>query len=196
VTARLPELSAPAPLAPDHDLDEFRSGVAPLDDWLKRRARQNEAGGGSRTFVVCAGRRVVGYYSLAAGSLSPGAATGQVRRNMPNPVPVVLLGRLAIDHSWQGKGLGGDLLRDAVLRVLSAGKTIGVRAILVHAISPEAKAFYEKHGFRPSPIDPMTLMISLAEARRMFGESTPEQEAEILAAVDEARTFHTDKHRR
>jgi GNAT superfamily N-acetyltransferase len=110
-------------------------------------------------------------YSLAAGSLLPGAATGQVRRNMPNPVPVILLGRLAVDHAWQGKGLGSDLLRDAVLRVLAAGEAIGVRAILVHAISPEAKAFYEKHGFRPSPVDPMTLMVTVAEARGMFAGS-------------------------
>ncbi|HEY1933109.1 MAG TPA: GNAT family N-acetyltransferase [Acetobacteraceae bacterium] len=168
MTAHSPDLSAPRPLAPEHELDRFESGVGPLDDWLKRHARRNEAEGGSRSFVVCAGRRVVGYYSLAAGSLLPGAATGRVRRNMPNPVPVVLLGRLAIDRGWHGKGLGGDLLRDAVLRVLSAGGSIGVRAILVHAISPEAKSFYERHGFTASPIEPLTLMITLAEARRAF----------------------------
>ena len=87
---------------------------------------------------------------------------------MPEPVPVVLLGRLAIDGNWQGKGLGGDLLRDAVLRMLSVGETIGVRAILVHAISDAAKSFYEQYGFRASPIEPLTLMVTLAEARRMF----------------------------
>ncbi len=168
MTARIPELSAPLPLAPDHELDAFQSGVEPLDDWLKRHARHNEAEGGSRTYVVCAGRLAVGYYSLAAGSILPNAATGRVRRNMPNPVPVVLLGRLAIDRGWQGRGLGGDLLRDAVLRVLSAGEAIGVRAILVHAISSEAKVFYERHGFKPSPVEPMTLMITLAEARRAY----------------------------
>jgi GNAT superfamily N-acetyltransferase len=167
VTARYPELIAPEPLGPDHELDDFCSGIDPLDDWLKRRARHNEAEGGARTYVLCAGRQVVGYYSLAASSLIQVAATGRFRRNMPDPVPVVLLGRLAIDRTWQGKGLGGDLLRDAVLRIMSAGATIGVRALLVHAISPEAKAFYEKHGFRPSPIDPMTLMITMAEALRM-----------------------------
>jgi GNAT superfamily N-acetyltransferase len=171
VTARIPELSAPRPLAPEHELDEFQSGVEPLDDWLKRLARHNETEGGSRTYVVCAGHRVVGYYSLAAGSLLPGAATGRVRRNMPNPIPVVLLGRLAIDRAWQGRGLGADLLRDAVLRVFSAGETIGVRAILVHAISPQAKAFYEQHGFKPSPIEPMTLMLTMAEASRAFAAS-------------------------
>jgi GNAT superfamily N-acetyltransferase len=168
VTARHPELAAPQPLAPDHELDQFRSEVEPLDDWLKRHARHNDAEGGSRTFVLCAGHRVVGYYSLAASSLLQGAATGRIRRNMPNPVPVLLLGRLAIDRAWQGRGLGADLLRDAVLRAVSAGEAIGVRAILVHAISGEAKAFYEKHGFRSSPVDPMMLMITLGDAQRML----------------------------
>jgi GNAT superfamily N-acetyltransferase len=163
-----PRLSAPGPLGAEHELDSFNSGVEPLDDWLKRRALHNEIEGGSRTFVVCEGQRVVGYYSLAAGAMLPGVATGRVRRNMPNPVPVVLLGRLAIHRTWQGRGLGGDLLRDAVLRVLAAGERIGVRAILVHAISAEAKTFYERHGFRPSPVEPMTLMITLAEAKRML----------------------------
>jgi predicted N-acetyltransferase YhbS len=162
-------LSAPQPLNADHELDAFVSGVEPLDEWLKRHALHNELEGGSRTFVVCEGRQVVGYYSLAAGSVVAGIATGRVRRNMPNPIPVVLLGRLAIDRTWQGRGLGGDLLRDAVLRVLTAGERIGVRAILVHAISPEAKAFYERFGFRASVIEPMTLMITLADARRMLG---------------------------
>ena len=167
-TGGLAALSPPEPLAPDHDLDTFESGVVDLDEWLKRRARPNEAAGGSRTFVVCAGRRVVGYYSLAAGSILHTAATSRVRRNMPNPVPVLLLGRLAVDRVWQKKGLGADLLADAVLRSIGAADSIGVRAILVHAISGAAKAFYEKHGFRSSPIDPMTLMITVEEAKRML----------------------------
>lgn len=161
--------SAPAPLAAEHELDQFNSGTPPLDDWLKRRARQNEAGGASRTYVIAEGRRVVGYYSLAAGSVLHTAATGRVRRNMPDPVPAALLGRLAIDQAWQGRGLGSALLRDAVLRVVGAAETIGVRALLVHAISDEAKAFYERWGFRPSSIEPMTLMITIEEAQKMLG---------------------------
>jgi GNAT superfamily N-acetyltransferase len=149
----------------------FTSGVEALDTWLRQRALHNEVEGGSRTFVACEGPRVVGYYSLAAGSVLPGVATGRVRRNMPNPIPIVLLGRLAIDRGWQGRGIGGDLLRDAVLRVLAAGEEIGVRAILVHAISDEAKAFYERFGFKISPVEPMTLMITLAEVRRAWGET-------------------------
>jgi predicted N-acetyltransferase YhbS len=162
-------LAAPRPLAPDDDLDSFSCGVGPLDDWLKRRARRNEAEGASRTFVCCAGPRVAGYYSLAAGSVLREAATGGVRRNMPEPVPAVLIGRLAVDTQWQGKKLGISLLHDAVLRIVGAAVTIGVRAILVHAISEDAKAFYEKHGFRASPLDAMTLMITVEEAERIMG---------------------------
>lgn len=163
-----PRLSPPAPLAPEHDLEPFCSGVDPLDQWLKERARQNEAGGASRTYVVCEGNRVVGYYSLAAGSVMHHVATGRVRRNMPDPVPVALLGRLAIDEKWQGQGIGAALLRDAVLRVVGAADTIGVRALLVHAISERAKVFYEQWGLTPSAVDPMTLMITIEDARRML----------------------------
>lgn len=161
-------LTAPEPLAPHHDLESFASGVAPLDTWLKNRARQNEAGRASRTYVICEGTRVVGYYSLAAGSVLHHTATGRVRRNMPEPVPAALLGRLAIDQQWQGRGLGSALLHDAVLRVVGAAATIGVRALLVHAISESAKDFYEHWGFAPSPIEPMTLMITIDEAQRML----------------------------
>ena len=161
-------LAAPVPIGLDHDTDAFDSGVLALDEWLRHRARRNEVEGASRTFVTCLGKRVVGYYSLAAASLLHTVATGRTRRNMPDPVPVVLLGRLAIDRSWQGKGLGADLLRDAVIRVLGAAEIIGVRAILVHAISEDAKTFYEKHGFPPSPVESMTLMTTVEEARKML----------------------------
>jgi predicted N-acetyltransferase YhbS len=161
-------LTAPSPLAGEHELEEFNSGTPPLDEWLKRRARQNEASGASRTYVIAEGRRVVGYYGLAAGSVLHEVATSRVRRNMPDPVPVALLGRLAVDRQWQGRSLGAALLRDAVLRVIGAAGTIGVRALLVHAISDEAKAFYEHWGFRPSATDPMTLMITIEEAQKML----------------------------
>lgn len=162
-------LTPPVPQAPDHELEAFVSGMGPLDDWLKRRARANGVAGASRTFVLCEVQRVIGYYSLAAGSVLHETATRNVKRNMPDPMPVALLGRLAVDRNYQGKGLGHALLRDAVLRVLGAADKIGVRAILVHAISEEAKTFYESCGFRSSPIEPMTLMVTLDEIKKALG---------------------------
>jgi GNAT superfamily N-acetyltransferase len=158
------KIGAPEHLGPDHELAAFDSGVPVLDDWLKRRALVNEELGASRTYVVTAGGRVVGYYALATGGVARAAVTGRVRRNMPDPVPVMVLGRLAVDRAYQGRGLGEGLLRDAVLRTLQAAQLGGIRAILVHAISEEAKRFYERHGFVASPIDPMTLMIAVVDA--------------------------------
>ena len=169
MTGSAEEISAPEHLTPDHDLAAFDSGVSALDDWLKRRALANEEAGGSRTYVVCAGGRVVGYYALATGGVAQAAATGRVRRNMPDPVPVMVLGRLAVDQTYRGRGLGAGLLRDAILRTLQAAELGGIRAILVHAISDEAKRFYERHGFVSSAVDPMTLMITLADAERALG---------------------------
>lgn len=154
-------LSAPALLEESHDLDLFQSGHASLDEWLRRRARSNQVSGASRTYVVAEGWRVVGYYCLASGALDLADAPGSVRRNMPDPIPMAVLGRLAIDHDWQGKGLGAALLQDAVLRTAQAAAIMGIRGLLVHAISDEAKAFYEHYGFHSSPNHPMTLVLSL-----------------------------------
>lgn len=156
-------MSAPEHLSASHDVTAFDSGVAELDDWLKQRALANEAGG-SRTYVVCAGGRVIGYYALANGAVAQGTATGRVRRNMPDPVPVMVLGRLAVDRNWQGRDIGRSLLRDAVLRTLQASEIGGIRAILVHAISEPAKLFYERCGFTASAAEPMTLMVTVADA--------------------------------
>jgi GNAT superfamily N-acetyltransferase len=149
-----------------HDVSAFDSGAPVLDDWLRKRALPNEKTGASRTYVVYVGSRVVGYYALATGGVAQAQATGRIRRNMPDPVPVMILGRLAVDRGWQGLGLGTSLLRDAVLRTLQAAEVIGIRAILLDAISRDAKEFYERHGFNASPIDPMTLMISVPDARK------------------------------
>jgi GNAT superfamily N-acetyltransferase len=165
-------ISAPEKLTRAHDLAQFDCGEPELDGWLKRRAIQNEETGASRTYVVCAGRQVEGYYALAAGAAAHANAPGRVRRNMPNPVPVMVIGRLAVDARFQGRGLGSALLRDAVLRTLQAAEIAGIRAILVHAISESAKRFYEKSGFIPSPIDPMTLMITVAEAAKALRQIT------------------------
>jgi GNAT superfamily N-acetyltransferase len=137
-----------------------------MDDWLRKRALANEVTGASRTYVVCAGGRVVGYYELASGGVAQVQAPGRVRRNMPDPVPVMILGRLAVDRIWQGRNLGRSLLRDAVLRTLQAAEIGGIRAILVHAISEEAKRFYQRYGFGESPVDSMTLMMTVADAEK------------------------------
>jgi len=148
----------------EHDVSAFDCGEPVLNDWLCRRAFQNQQSGASSTYVILEGMRVVGYYSLAAGSVAREAAPGRIRRNVPDPVPVVVLGRLAVDQGFHGQGLGRALLRDAVLRTLQAADIIGVRAILVHALSEQAKRFYEQCGFAPSPIDPLTLMVTVSEA--------------------------------
>jgi GNAT superfamily N-acetyltransferase len=158
-------ISAPEPLNADHDVDLFVSGLESLDHWLKRRALKNQATGASRTFVVCESRRVLAYSALASSAVTTDAAPGRFRRNMPNPIPIVVLGRLAVDKSWHGKGIGRALVRDAALRVIQAADTIGIRGMIVHALSVEARDFYTRIGFDPSPLDPMTLMITLADLK-------------------------------
>ena len=150
-------LTAPQPINEQHQIGDFNSGVPLLDDWLKRRARANQASGASRTYVVCEDQRVVAYYALASGAVDIENASGRVRRNMPDPVPVAVLGRLAIAQSFQKHGLGRALIRDAASRVLQAAEVIGIRGVVVHAVSPEAKAFYLAVGFKVSPLQPMTL---------------------------------------
>jgi GNAT superfamily N-acetyltransferase len=164
------EVSAPEKLEPDHDLSSFHSGTPVLDDWLRRRALPNQASGAARTYVIRAGRRVIGYYALAAGAIAQVETTGPTRRNMPDPVPVMVLGRLAIDSRYQGRGLGRALLRDAVLRTMQVADIAGMRALLVHAISEDARRFYERCGFQPSPVDAMTLMITLRDAVALVAE--------------------------
>jgi GNAT superfamily N-acetyltransferase len=158
-------LTAPQPIDEDQETGAFDSGVPILDDWLRRRARANQASGASRTYVVCEDRRVVAYYALASGGVDINAATARVRRNMPDLVPIAVLGRLAIERTHQGRGLGRALVRDASRRVLQAADIIGIRGIIVHAISAEAEAFYLALGFEISPIQPMTLMATLSDLR-------------------------------
>ncbi|SMD15082.1 GNAT family N-acetyltransferase [Rhizobium sp. RU36D] len=154
-------LLAPTLLDEAHHLTLFESGHDSLDEWLRRRARANQVSGASRTYVVCDEARVIGYYCLSSGALAASDAPGGVRRNMPDPIPMAVLGRLAIDRNWQGQGIGAALLQDAVLRTGQAAHIMGIRGLLVHAISDEAKAFYERYGFTASPANPMTLVLSL-----------------------------------
>jgi len=158
-------IAEPVLLASHHDLADFSCGVISLDHWLRRRALANQASGASRTYVACEGTSVIGYYALASGAVNCATATGRLRRNMPDPIPVVVLARLAVDHRWHGRGLGRALFRDAGYRVVRAAETIGIRGMLVHAISPEARAFYLALGMSESPLDPMMLMVTLADLR-------------------------------
>lgn len=163
-------LSAPELFANHHRVDAFASGTPPLDDWLRRRALPNQASGASRTFVVCTDGKVVAFYALAAGAVAVSAATGRFRRNMPDPIPVVVLARLAVDRAYQRRGLGRALFRDAAMRIVNAADAIGIRGVLVHAVSEEAKAFYAALGFDPSPLEPMTMMASLTDVRAVLAE--------------------------
>ncbi|HVT51514.1 MAG TPA: GNAT family N-acetyltransferase [Dongiaceae bacterium] len=163
MTALLP-LRAPEPLSDGHDFSHFDCGREELNTWLQQRARMNE-GKASRTFVVCSGERVVAYYCLAAGSIARASAGRKMRQNAPDPLPVIVIGRLAVDTSYAGQKIGRALLRDAILRSLSTATGIGVRAILVHAIDDRAGGFYRKFGFQDSPTDARTLLLPIEDAK-------------------------------
>ncbi|MCL2871530.1 MAG: GNAT family N-acetyltransferase [Betaproteobacteria bacterium] len=160
------QLSSPQSLATIHQLDGFACGEVTLDEWLKRRALVNQLSGASRTFVVTdLDQHVLGYYAIAAGAVSHQTVTRAVRRNMPDPIPVMVLARLAVDRRAQGIKLGGALLQDAVNRVVAVSQSVGVRALLVHALHDRAKEFYEHYGFQASPLHPLTLMLRLNHQR-------------------------------
>lgn len=152
---------SPTLLNGDHDTTLFNCGNDTLNEWLKKRALKNQSYGASRSFVICQNNRVIGYYALASGSVERLFAPGAITRNMPEPIPVTVLGRLAVEVQYQGQRLGVALLKDAMLRTLSIAQNVGVRAMLVHAISEQAKRFYLGYGFQESPADPMTLLLSM-----------------------------------
>lgn len=157
------KVTAPVPLNTTHILCEFHCRETVLDEWLKHRGLKNQSTGAARTFVICEenSSRVVGFYSLATGSVNHAIAPGGLRRNMPDPVPVIILARLAVDADYHGQGLGADLLHDAVLRIYRVAENIGVRAIMVHALTDAAKQFYLHHGFIPSLTQDKTLFLRL-----------------------------------
>ncbi len=161
--------SLPRPITEDDETSEFDSGEPSLNEYLRKRALANHAQGASRCFVTCHDGRVVGYYALASASVQHHQVAGKVRRNMPNPVPVILLSRLAVDRKEQGSGLGKSLLRDAILRSVEASEIIGVRALLVYALNEDARAFYAHFDFEPSPTDPLHLLLLIKDARSAIG---------------------------
>lgn len=162
--------SAPALLSTEHEVSQFVSGEESLDDWLRRRALRNQASGASRCFVICRGNVVIGYYTLSAGAIGHDVAPKAMRRNMPDPLPILLLGRLAVDGAYHNRGLGQALLRDAMMRAAHVAGSAGVFAILVHALTEPSRQFYVSRGFVASPLQPMTLLMTLQTVREILAE--------------------------
>lgn len=181
----------PEPLADHHQLAGFESGEPSLDDWLKQRAAKNQANGSSRTYVVCEGQTVIAYYCLAVGAVGQGEVSRAMRQNRPDPIPVLVLGRLAIHKDHQQQGIGTALLRDAILRALQAAEIAGITALLVHALSEDARRFYRSRGLIESPLKPMTLCLMLATAEQILREDFHGRSCrpEIRATESEAATL-------
>jgi predicted N-acetyltransferase YhbS len=152
-------------LSASHALEDFDCAEVSLNDWLKRRAGANQVSGATRTFVSTAKGQVAAYYALAASAVAPAATSGRFRHNMPDPIPVVVLARLAVHCDHQGKGLGRALFQDAAWRVIHAADAIGIRGLLVLALSDDAKRFYEQLGLQPSALDPWVLMTTVADLK-------------------------------
>jgi GNAT superfamily N-acetyltransferase len=149
-----------------HDLSHFESSSATLNTWLKRYAWTNQRAESAKTYVAHRNDRVVGYHALVAGSVLKNEAPERIAQGLANhPIGVILLARLAVDKSEQGNGLGKALLRDALARISHAAELVGVRAVLVHAIDENARKFYVHHGFAPTPINTMHLMMLTKDLR-------------------------------
>ncbi len=163
------EFSSPVLLTAEHDLAEFNSGELLLDSWLRDRALANLEIAASRTYVMCPpdSLTVIGYYALCMGQILNQEVTGSMRRNMPRQIPAVILGRLAIDQQWQGRGLGKALLLDAVQRSIRAAQEVSARLLIVHAISQAATEFYLHHGFVRLPLETPTFALDLNKFARL-----------------------------
>lgn len=172
----MPRFRDPEALDAHHDLEGFDCGIGSLNVWLTEHARQAAAAGSARTFVVhdSEQERVVGYHALTAASIEHARATPRATKGMPrHPIPAVLLARLAVDSSVQGRGVGAWLLRDAMLRTVSAADALGIRVLLVHAIDDTARAFYDRHGFEASPTDLLNLQMLVKDIRAALNDANP-----------------------
>jgi GNAT superfamily N-acetyltransferase len=164
----VPRFLDPEPLGGEHRINGFECGVGSLDVWLAKHARAAAGAGSARTYVVVDSDqdRVVGYHALAVASIERADATERGRKGMSqHPIPAILLARLAVDLTVQGKGIGAFLLRDAMTRAVSVSEQVGMRLLLVHAIDDEARGFYEHFGFDRSPADPMNLQLLVKDMR-------------------------------
>lgn len=172
MTAGNQSFSAVQKLDASHEVDAFDCGKEPLDRFLQRHALVNQKASSAQTYVVCRGeQRVAGYYSLTVGAVEHADAPGRVGKGLArHPIPVMLLARLAIDRTEQGKGLGKALLKDALLRTAQAAEIAGIRALFVHAKDDEARAWYEQFDFEPSPTDPYHLFLLMKDLRALLGE--------------------------
>ena len=162
------DLTVPEALQSHHQLDSFDCGIKSLNKWLQRQAFRNEQSGATRTYVVCCNQQVIAYYALATGSVEHDGLPGKLRRNMPDPIPVLILGRLAVDLHWQNRHIGRGLLKDAVLRACLIAKQVGISALLVHCLTEDARQFYLKFGFVESTIESMTVLLRLKDALLYF----------------------------
>jgi predicted N-acetyltransferase YhbS len=162
----------PRPITAQDDVTDFDSGEPSLDNWLRRRALTNQATGASRCFITCRENRCVGYYALTVSSVQHADSTRRIGHGMPDPIPVVLLARLAVDAKQQGRGLGRHLLRDAIARTVEVSEIVGVRALLVHALHEQARDFYLRFGFEPSPTHELHMMLLMKDARHVVRQTT------------------------
>ncbi|MBW1677170.1 MAG: GNAT family N-acetyltransferase [Deltaproteobacteria bacterium] len=161
------DVSEPAKLTINHVVDKFNCGYPVLNEWLRRHALQNQRANAAMTFVVCSKNRVVGYYSLAVGSVEHEVVPTRIKKGLARHcIPVMVLARLAVDIQYQGRNIGRGLLKDAIWRTLRASEFAGIRAIFVHAKDEEARRFYEKFDFEVSPVDPLKLMLLIKDARK------------------------------
>lgn len=164
----MPRFSDPERRTPTHIVDGFACGEKSLDIWIEQHALGVGAAGSARAYVVTDSeqKRVLGYHALAVASIAREDATARAKKGMSrHPIGAVLIARLAVDESVQGKGIGAFLLRDAMQRALEVSEEVGIRLLLVHALSDQAARFYERFGFEASPISPMSLQLIVKDAR-------------------------------
>lgn len=165
------KIEAPTPIHEKMILKDFSCGKVQLDIWLQKRVLANERSGASRTYVLCKGGKAIAYYALCNGAIVHEHASGKIKRNMPDPIPAMIIARLAVDQNYHKQGIGKALLKDGILRILEASKIAGIRVILVHALDLDAQKFYKSVGFEESPLEELTLMITIHEALNLLKTS-------------------------